>query len=278
MKTGFWLTLSRLWRMGVSMGSHLLRPRNMLPCVGLIVLGGCLTFIIAPDPPMPGGSAAFSPWNNAPPTIVIDPGHGGRDEGAKVNGLVEKVLTLDVALRLERILNEAGFVTVMTRRDDSRVSLADRAAIANAVENSLFVSIHFNQSPYRSANGVETFFAQEKVLPESLWRWVGFFNSPEPVAPDEGEALAGVIQASLVTQLESGNRGSKGHRYYVVRHVQAPAVLIEAGFLSGKVDAKRLADPEYRERLASAIAGGVKEYQKRKIPDGAPTQLATAAR
>ena len=102
-----------------------------MPCVGLIVLVGSLTFVITPDedPTVEKPRAARA---GALPTVVIDPGHGGKDEGARGRGLVEKQLTLDLALRVDKRLKTFGFPTVLTRTDDRFVSLPDRAVIGDA--------------------------------------------------------------------------------------------------------------------------------------------------
>ena len=95
-----------------------------MPCVGLVVLGGCLTFIVAPDEGPTLESRLSSALNPTFATVVIDPGHGGNDEGARGGGLKEKDLTLDLALRVEKLLGTFNFPTVLTRRDDTYVSLS----------------------------------------------------------------------------------------------------------------------------------------------------------
>lgn len=250
--------------------------KNSMPCVGLVVLAGCLTFVIAPDDDPTAAHVAEAA--GALPTIVIDPGHGGRDDGAKSHGLVEKEMTLDVALRLERVLKSFGFPTVLTRRDDSHIGLEERSALANRIDHSMFVSIHFNQSSASEASGVETFYAREKISPESAWTWVGFFSTPESPESDNGEGLAGYIQTALVERVDATNRGIRGRPLYVVRHVRAPAVLVEGGFLSNAFDARLISTPEYRDRLASAIAEGVMRFEKSKPRAAKPTQLARLAR
>ncbi len=252
---------------------QLVRMQNAMPCVGLIVLAGCLSFVIAPDDEFSPGGRLAGLSESGLPTIIIDPGHGGRDEGAKSHGLVEKELTLDVALRLEKLLQEIGFPTLMTRREDVHLGLSERATIANGIGNSVFVSIHFNQSPYKSASGVETFYASEKLVPDNAWTWVGFFNKP-PVPEDNGEDLAGYIQLAMVEQLEANNRGIKGRALYVVRHVRAPAVLVEGGFISNAFDAQLLSGPAYRDRLAASIAEGLLRFQKTKPRPVAPQRFA----
>jgi N-acetylmuramoyl-L-alanine amidase len=252
---------------------------HITPSVGLMTLAGCLTFLIAPndDPGTdPRITAALRPDL---PTIVIDAGHGGRDNGTKGNGLVEKELTLDMAFRVEKQLQMNGFRTFLTRKDDTFVSLPDRTELANKFDHSLFVSIHFNNSVSTSASGLETFYASQKIAPEPEWSWAGFFGRRQPLESlDTGENLAGFIQTALVTRTEGGNRGAKGQAFYVIRHTRAPAVLVEGGFLSNTFEARLIANPEYRELLASAIVEGVVHYANTMPKPRQPvTQLVKAA-
>jgi N-acetylmuramoyl-L-alanine amidase len=250
--------------------------KNAMPCVGLVVLGGCLTFIVAPDegPTLDSQvEAALNPF----PTVVLDPGHGGKDDGARGNGLVEKDLNLDVALRVEKIIKPFNFPVVVTRRDDTFVSLEERANIANRLENAIFVSIHFNHAPDHVSTGVETFYAPQKIPPDASWTWIGFFNKPEAPPIDNGETLAGFIQAALVMRTDAVNRGIKGRELYVVHHTRCPAVLVEGGFINNPLEAQLISNGEYRERLARAIAEGIMSYQKtRPQPAPLPTKLAQA--
>lgn len=280
--SSFLLPPTRFVRSSVSTGFwqgvyKALRMENAMPCVGLVVLAGCLTFVIAPDEQPSMDSRISVALDPALPTIVIDPGHGGRDAGAKANGLVEKEVTLDLALRVERLLKTFGFKTKLTRRDDTYLTLQERAAIANQVEHSFFVSLHFNKSS-PAASGVETYYATEKVSPEAAWSWVGYFNkSGPPAGVDNGETLAGYLQTALVNRTETGNRGIKARELYVVRHTRAPAVLIEAGFLSNPFDARLIGAPEYRDRLAAAIVEGIIQFHKTQPRPKPPTQLVKAA-
>lgn len=254
--------------------TKLFRVKNAMPCVGLVVLAGCLTFIVAPDEEATEESRLAAALGSLP-TVVIDPGHGGKDDGARSHRLTEKELSLDLALRVEKVLKTFSFPTVLTRRDDTYVSLAERAAVANKIENAVFVSLHFNHSRNNGATGVETFYATEKVPPESAWTWVGFFTKPEDEPSDNGEDLAGYIQTSLVSRTEAENRGIKKRPLYVVRHTRCPAVLVEGGFLNNPLDAQLLANGEYLDRLAKAIAEGVMTYQKnRPRPAAAPAKIA----
>ncbi len=244
-----------------------------MPCVGLVVLAGCLTFIVAPDEG-PSTEARIQSALNSLPTVVIDPGHGGKDDGATGNGLVEKNLSLDVAQRVEKILKPFNFPVILTRRDDIFVPLEERAAIANRLENAIFVSIHFNHVKDRVSTGVETFYAPAKVLPNDPLTWVGFFNKPETPPLDNGETLAGFIQASLVLRTDAVNRGIKSRELYVVRHTRCPAVLVEGGFINNPLEATLISNGEYRQRLASAIAEGIMSYQKTRPQATPPTKLA----
>ena len=242
-------------------------------------MAGCLTFLVTPEeaPRDLHVTAALSP--STLPTIVIDAGHGGSDDGAKANGLTEKNITLDVAARLEQRMQALGFPTVLTRRSDATIKLPERVDLANQVEFSLFLSLHCNHSASSSASGIETFYATEKVQPEPTFSFAGFFSKPEAnTRVDRGENLAGYVQAAMLNRTEATNRGIKADRLFVVRHTRAPAVLIETGFLSNPFEARLLATPEYRERIAGAIAEGVAEFARTMPPPPKPaTQLAKAA-
>ena len=265
-RTGFW---PGPWKA--------LRMRSAIPCVGLIVLAGSLTFIVAPDDEPSLDSAP--PIPNTFPTVIIDPGHGGNDDGARARGLVEKQLTLDVALRIEKLLKQYNFPVVLTRRDDSYVGLSERAAIGNKIEHSIFVSIHFNQHLSVQSSGIETFYATEKVPPEAEWNWMGVFSKPTPAGTDNGETLAGYIHAALVMRTDLPNRGIRPRPLHVVRHTRSPAVLVECGFMSNAIEARLLANEPYRELLARAIAEGILTFEKsRPHPTVEPAQLARAAR
>src|SRR5436190_7976510 len=255
-----------------------IRMKNAMPCVGLVVLAGCLTFIVAPDEG-PTLESKLDAVLNPLPTVVLDPGHGGKDDGARGNGLIEKNLSLDVALRVEKLLKPFNFPVIVTRRDDTFLTLEERASIANRLENAIFVSIHFNHAPDHSSTGVETFYASQKIPPEVEWTWIGFFNKPEIAAPDNGETLAGFIQAALVMRTDAVNRGIKGRELYVVRHTRCPAVLVEGGFINNPLEAQLISNDSYRDRLARAISEGIMSYQKtRPHPTAPPAKLAQSAR
>lgn len=246
-----------------------------LPCVGLVVFLGCFTFVIVPDFDNPAAPEKQPLATEGWPTVVIDPGHGGVDEGTEFFHLAEKDMTLDVALRLEHILRGFSLPTVLTRRDDHYVALPDRVAVANKVSNSIFVSIHFNQSSSPAAGGVETYYADQKLPPSQDWTWLGFFSRSDTPILDNGETLAGYIQASLVMRMDATNRGIKSKALYVVRHTRQPAALVEAGFLSNPLENQLLRDADYRQRLATSIAEGIMSYIRTTPSPAAPSKLAS---
>jgi N-acetylmuramoyl-L-alanine amidase len=234
-------------------------------CVGVVALSGRLIFVMAPDPE-PAGSAV-----SGGDVVVIDPGHGGLDEGARSAALKEKEVALDVALRMEACLQREGVTVVLTRRTDVRMRLRERLAIADGFEYPIFVSIHFNQSPFRSASGVEIFYAPRNG---SEWMWAGFFNAPESQVNVESRELAGFLGTSLEARTQASHRGIQRRALFLVQHARGPAVLVEGGFLSHPQERQRLGRPEYRQVLAEALAEGVVEYTRRR-GRAAPATAAT---
>jgi N-acetylmuramoyl-L-alanine amidase len=195
--------------------------------------------------------------------VVLDPGHGGQDSGAMCGGVMEKDLTLDVARRIDRLLDAEGVATLMTRLGDIYVSLADRAAFGNRVRDSIFVSIHFNEDNKPVASGVETYYAPHQIASASaLASWLPFLARPPSDSPKlESRSLAGFIQEALVARTRSVDRGTQTKQFFVIANVTSPAVLIEGGFLTNKEDVSKLASEDYRDQLAAAIADGILRYR-----------------
>jgi N-acetylmuramoyl-L-alanine amidase len=144
------------------------------------------------------------------------------------------------------------------------VSLPERVEIANRLaegnSNVIYVSIHFNQSAVESVDGIETYYADQKLPPATDWTWIGFFSHPENDQLDLGENLAADVQGALVSQMQTANRGIKSRALYVVRHTRMPAVLVEGGFLSNKLENQSLRNDSYRDRIAKGIANGILTY------------------
>jgi N-acetylmuramoyl-L-alanine amidase len=182
-----------------------------------------------------GGAA----WTASFSTVVIDAGHGGFDRGGIPSNIIpEKGVALDVARRLRAYLAKAGLRTVMTRSNDTFVTLDSRVAIANRQRRAIFVSIHFNSAPRRGANGIETFYGSAKA-----------------------RRLASMIQRNAMKTTSGENRGIKQARFYVLRRSKIPAVLIECGFLTNPQDARRASRPAYRDQLARQIARAIIQYR-----------------
>jgi N-acetylmuramoyl-L-alanine amidase len=172
-------------------------------------------------------------------TVVVDAGHGGRDNGAfRRYGPPEKIVALDVAKRVERKLRESELNTVMTRSGDVFIPLDERVEIENRQKNAIFVSIHFNDARRRGIKGFET-----------------YYHSPQSAD------LAREIQSKLVTIPRSANRGVHVANFRVLRNATQPAVLVECGFLSNRSDSRQARDAEYREMLADKIAEAIVEQR-----------------
>lgn len=201
-------------------------------------------------------------------TIMIDPGHGGEDKGTRgFRGTQEKIMTLDLAARVERLLRKAGFRTLMTRRRDTYVSLEDRSQLANASEADLFLSLHFNSAkPNQQPRGIETYCLTPAGMTSTgsiRERWgMGKLTEEAGNRFDLNNMLLGYLvqQRLLKVMTETEDRGVRRARFFVIRATEKPSILVEGGFLSNPVEEKRILTSEYRDRLAVAIVEGVKRY------------------
>jgi N-acetylmuramoyl-L-alanine amidase len=168
-------------------------------------------------------------------TIVIDAGHGGFDRGGIAGQRVdEKTMNLDVALRLRSVLQASGYRVIMTRDHDVFIPLGTRVAIANSYRDAIFVCIHFNATPRRSASGIETYFYSSQSL-----------------------GLASAIHYYVAGGAPSANRGVRRRGFYVLRNTRIPSVLVECGFLTNPNEAQYAQNSAYRQKLALEIAHGV---------------------
>ena len=240
------------------------RARPIIAWFGLLLMTGSFVWLELTAVPR---SAHVDPETPSPPgpfaLVVIDPGHGGQDSGTMKAGMVEKELTLDLAHRLQRQLQERGLATLLTRTDDSYVSLQDRTAMANDQQQCVFVSIHFDEAGRPAATGIETFYAAHPIsLPERVASWLPFLQRTSSELPNvESQSLATFIQESLVTHTQAMNRGTRPQQFFVIANVRHPAVLVEGGFLTNKDDVVKLANNDYREQMATAISEGIVRYR-----------------
>jgi N-acetylmuramoyl-L-alanine amidase len=239
--------------------------RNIIALTGLLLMIASFAWMQRMSKPqspqlrMAQPSAAPGPFA----VVVLDPGHGGQDSGAICGGVLEKDLTLDVAHRIDRLLEAEGIATVMTRLGDIYVSPADRAAFANRVSDCIFVSIHFNEDNQPVSSGVETYYAAHQMTPGSFGTsWLPFLWGALSELPNvESQSLAGFIQEALVGRTQAFDRGTKANQFFVIANVTSPAVLIEGGFLTNKEDVSRLTSEDYREQIAAAVSDGILRYR-----------------
>lgn len=180
--------------------------------------------------------------------VVIDAGHGGSDRGAVgPHGVTEKSVTLAVALKTEQLLTESGAKVVMTRKTDIDVAspqASDAQELQARVNKAppsadIFISIHCNAFTNPNTNGMETFY---------------FSGSPQ------GRRLAELLNEELLKYGGRNNRGVKSANFYVLKHSRCPASLIELAFVTNPTEESLLADDEYQNQLARAIASAVKKY------------------
>ncbi len=199
--------------------------------------------------------------------IALDAGHGGRDPGKENRKLRvnEKTFTLDVVKRAEKLLTQQGYRVVLTRKSDTYVELGDRPAAAARAGADLFISVHFNAvaGNVERVSGTETYIMtpqyQRSAGDNSRGSMDGIANPGN--ANDHWNALLGYhLQRSMLADLKTSDRGMKRGRLAVLRLATCPAVLVEAGFLSNTAEARKIATPAYRQKIAEAIADGVKGY------------------
>jgi N-acetylmuramoyl-L-alanine amidase len=240
--------------------------RNMLALSGLLLMIASFIWLqrtprLEPKPEPRVAQPSTTPRSFA--VVVLDPGHGGQDSGAMCGGVLEKDLTLDVARRIDRLMDSEGIATLMTRLGDTYVSLADRAAFTNRVRNCIFVSIHFNEDNQAVSSGVETYYAAHQITAGSfLASWLPFLWRPLSDSPNlESQNLAGFIQEALVARTRALDRGTQAKQFFVIANVTSPAVLIEGGFLTNKEDISKLASEDYRDQMAAAVADGIWRYR-----------------
>ncbi len=233
------------------------------------------------------GPAAAAPQDQALRTVVIDPGHGGLETGAKGKfGNLEKDITLAISLKLKALIEkDMGFEVVLTRDRDVDVSNENRSAIANNRKAGLFISIHANGSVQRKAAGSETFFLSLNATDEDTRRLAYLENNSsalqsriDPSSDDdlmmilwdmaqnayikESSRLAELVQAELDAMLGTRNRGIKQAPFKILTGVACPAVLVEAAFISNPDEEQKLASDEFQAKVAEAIYRGLALFLK----------------
>jgi N-acetylmuramoyl-L-alanine amidase len=215
--------------------------------------------------------------------VVIDAGHGGHDPGAHGNGLAESELTLDVALRVQKLLEkQPGIEVVMTRDTDVFIPLEERTAIANREGADLFLSIHANASRNTQARGVETYFLNFAMNPEAeavaarenATSGRAMHSLPDIVRAialnnkiNESRDLAETVQRSMAKRLAAKNRslkdlGVKQAPFVVLIGAVMPSVLAEISFVTNRQDGALLKTQAYRQQIAQALVDAIVKYQQ----------------
>jgi len=232
--------------------------------------------------PAPAPAGRLPPTLRGVHTVVIDAGHGGSDPGAiGAGGLREKDVTLAVALDLEERLVARGFRVVMTRRRDATLSLEERTALAEGSGGDVFVSIHVNAAPRKSAHGIETYYldrtherhtlrvaARENGVPanalDPLQRAVAGLRISE--VGMQSATLAHAVHGELIDGVRGAfgkvtNLGVKQGPFHVLFLSGAPSILVEVGFLTHREEARRLRSRWYRSVVAEHLARGLARYR-----------------
>lgn len=215
-------------------------------------------------------------------TVMIDPGHGGKDPGAMANGVREKDINLRMAKILGRMLQDQGFEVHYTRTTDAFISLEERTARANAKDADLFISVHCNAYSDSSIKGLEIYYlnlatdaqsvrvaARENGVSAKKISDMQFILSDLMLNSKitESKDMASLMQTETVRGMRSGfglrNLGSKGAFFYVLTGARMPSVLVELGYLTNAAEAANLKSDAYLAAMAKGMVGGVVAYKKK---------------
>ncbi len=190
----------------------------------------------------------FRPKTADQKVIVLDAGHGGEDFGTSSLGspkYQEKYLNMSTTQMVKNFLQQYGYKVVLTRTDDTFISLDNRAKFANAQNPILFVSIHYNSAPSKEAEGIEVFY---------------YRNEDDKTRMVKSKALAQAVLDKVLRNTNAKSRGVKHGNYAVIRQTTMPAILIEGGFLTNSSEMEKLKDAGYLKNLALGIAQGIQDY------------------
>ena len=176
--------------------------------------------------------------------VFIDPGHGGVDNGAVQNGVLEDEINLQISKKIEAKLKAKGVEVKMSRNDDTYLSLTERTRMANNIGSDIFVSIHQNSATSSSAKGIETYYYSSR---------------------QDSKELATDIQADLIQSTNATNRGVKTANYAVIKTAQMSSSLVECGFISNPSEAQNLSSSSYQDKVAEGIVNGIMDYLKENI-------------
>lgn len=224
-----------------------------------------------------------TPVKPSPQIIVIDPGHGGEEEGAiGPSGLKEKDVVLSVAKKLKNIIERrVGIKVFLTRDGDQSKSLDERTSIANNLKADLFISIHVNASVRKNAQGAETYFLSLNATDEDAKRLSQIENLGEDLGENsdlklilwdmaqstflkQSSLLAELIQGELNLLFRTKDRGVKQAPFKVLTGLTSPAVLVEIGFITNSEEEKKLRSESFQENIAEAIYRGILKFMRQR--------------
>jgi N-acetylmuramoyl-L-alanine amidase len=247
--------------------------------------------VLAPPPRSRPRTDIDAPYLALSPlrTIVIDPGHGGKDVGAVgPHGTLEKEANLQIALALAKVLNKEGrFKVILTRTDDRFVPLQERSSIANKAKADLFISLHCNAGLNPEAHGFEVYFLSEKASDDeaaAVARRENAVVELEGIAGkarlelegllwslarnehmNDSSAIAGHITLQVAQRLSMLNRGVKQAGFYVLRGTSMPAILVETAFITHPKEEGLLRSARFHQKMVDALYAGLLDYEKKRI-------------
>ncbi len=194
-------------------------------------------------------------------TILIDPGHGGKDNGAEGKKYKEKDVNLKIGKKLAQILIKAGYTVYMTRTNDKFISLSDRAKMGDKIKADLFISVHFNAAA-ASANGIETYAATPLNAPATISSKAGKKKSESNAFTNNNIRLAYEVQKQLITRTKAKDRGVRRAGFLVIKKSARTSILLELGFLSNKKEEIKIGNDAYQNKLVYSVALGIVNYHK----------------
>ena len=193
-------------------------------------------------------------------TVVLDPGHGGKDTGAVGRrNVYEKKAVLDIAKRVRTKLRASGLTVQLTRERDSTLSLSARTIKAREWGADVFVSIHLNSAHNTTATGIETYALPPAGQPSTAGNNDSKFY-PGNKYDQANTLLAYYVQKELLAQSKGADRGIRRARFDVLQSAPCPAILVECGFVSNKIEERKILQRTYRDRIAAGIARGILAY------------------
>jgi len=195
-----------------------------------------------------------------PRIIVLDPGHGGKDQGASGSKLHEKDITLALAKKVAGLLKKIGYTVHLTRNSDVFIKLKDRTAMAKKYKANMFISIHANKAEKKAVSGIESFSMTPAGTSSTYAQKPSLSSYPGNKNDANNIALTYWIQRALIDKTKAYDRGIKRARFMVLKEATCPSVLIETGFLSNSREERLLGTEAYQLKIARGIVQGILRY------------------